>query len=1105
MNEIKTIEHVSSFHYTTRCSDKKKNLDAEEKSEPIETNQVLKKSAVVRKQRKTWEQWSAEETNLFFEALSIHGKNFDLIWKYIGTKLGKNMTRNKEQIRHFYYRTWAKMSQYIKYKNEAQKNSAKKNHIELYCLLSYGEIRKKFNAVLDDDKKFRRRIKEHLTHLIFNGSSWAKFKDRKIRIKLPACEALKNININNNAIASTSILDSNSSTIISADHRNSHHLNNGVQNGDKTHTSDPLFPRKDLNLANMPSILSTVNSLNKMSSNIDSANTVHHNNHANRMNESLLKPTSISVLLTPRGGKEWIFVQALAQNPRVKIKVLPGTRLEEISRILFNKWGHTDTARCFSAYKDLLTNNERLTAFIRNEKSSDPALNEGVDFFAKLAQENENNPFPSPGSRGANAINKTPKIGESIHKIHLRLPNELLDSLTQLTNVLAKNNCTKNITANNCHHDGVLENIATCECCAYKVRFDLRNLFAAKNLYKKTVGELYSAFGRPSKIHLQYEIEKYAPSTSVDVEHPTESSPSYHDKDKRLFRSLFDLALAESCMTKTSTHSHPSCAYFKHVETQEISESNHSTDTSNTDNLISSANLIDPTHLTLESEVKASKKQQLPLPQQPPRTLLPKPKHAHFVLIDNYINPSSLILNHQNVVTNFGQSGSPFAVQSNNVNLIEEIVANRSGYLNSVNSIGGYINTVSPHSVANLVSPSFQVPQYRPRRYRARLRRSAPFTDRAQIPLIPRIIPLSANAPQSYASSSEPLKLIYTTNDRFLQLSEMISSKQAPSPGSCGQMSTLNEDIFRANNFCMLPDPSLLQNENRPLAMSTPTYTGSNDDDDAKSFTRNSPYTMSTAGDIPLVDLNRFIGGTNHEDRLVSGNASMTPVANKTDKLIDMALGDVSWLSSHMNNYQMDDNFLMNTNDFLISEESITNNNMMSIMRVNNNSVNSSSANAINTSLNNMLDDANIIHISSNETLIPSTSFNFGQVTCKMVCPVTLTHDDYKHFGIKNDAHAHDQNSNTFSSLYLNNDNSLLNYCEQSNLSFATLLENNAISKHPVSEDSEFLSSIQLQNIDSPSFKGLIHPHSNSNATVDEDAHLSSKIKADTHFPDSFL
>lgn len=64
--------------------------------------------------------WSAQGKDIFFEALNEYGKDFDAIQRYFVLKSKKKtgsdfVMKTKEQIRHFYYRTWAKISKHLKF------------------------------------------------------------------------------------------------------------------------------------------------------------------------------------------------------------------------------------------------------------------------------------------------------------------------------------------------------------------------------------------------------------------------------------------------------------------------------------------------------------------------------------------------------------------------------------------------------------------------------------------------------------------------------------------------------------------------------------------------------------------------------------------------------------------------------------------------------------------------------------------------------------------------------------------------------------------------------------------------------------------------------
>uniref|UniRef100_A0A452V8S5 Protein cramped-like n=1 Tax=Ursus maritimus TaxID=29073 RepID=A0A452V8S5_URSMA len=95
-----------------------------------------------------------EDKNTFFEGLYEHGKDFEAIQNNIALKYKKkgkpaSMVKNKEQVRHFYYRTWHKITKYIDFDNVFSRG-LKKSSQELYGLICYGELRKKVGGCMDD-------------------------------------------------------------------------------------------------------------------------------------------------------------------------------------------------------------------------------------------------------------------------------------------------------------------------------------------------------------------------------------------------------------------------------------------------------------------------------------------------------------------------------------------------------------------------------------------------------------------------------------------------------------------------------------------------------------------------------------------------------------------------------------------------------------------------------------------------------------------------------------------------------------------------------------------------------------------------------------------
>ncbi|KAK5856481.1 hypothetical protein PBY51_008072 [Eleginops maclovinus] len=141
--------------------------------------------------RRQWESWSTEDKNSFFEGLYEHGKDFEAIQNNIAMKYKKrgkpaNMVKNKEQVRHFYYRTWHKISKHIDFAN-AYSRVLKKSSQELYGLICYAELRKKVGGLMDDKNVAK------LNDLIQQGATTVRSKGRNLRIKAPMCRALKKL------------------------------------------------------------------------------------------------------------------------------------------------------------------------------------------------------------------------------------------------------------------------------------------------------------------------------------------------------------------------------------------------------------------------------------------------------------------------------------------------------------------------------------------------------------------------------------------------------------------------------------------------------------------------------------------------------------------------------------------------------------------------------------------------------------------------------------------------------------------------------------------------------------------------------------------------
>ncbi|XP_016089818.1 protein cramped-like [Sinocyclocheilus grahami] len=121
----------------------------------------------------------------------MHGKDFEAIQNNIALKYKKkgkpaSMVKNKEQVRHFYYRTWHKISKHIDF-NNVYSRVLKKSSQELYGLICYAELRKKVGGLMDDKNVAK------LNELIQQGATTVRSKGRNLRIKAPMCRALKKL------------------------------------------------------------------------------------------------------------------------------------------------------------------------------------------------------------------------------------------------------------------------------------------------------------------------------------------------------------------------------------------------------------------------------------------------------------------------------------------------------------------------------------------------------------------------------------------------------------------------------------------------------------------------------------------------------------------------------------------------------------------------------------------------------------------------------------------------------------------------------------------------------------------------------------------------
>ncbi|XP_076224008.1 cramped chromatin regulator isoform X2 [Nomia melanderi] len=169
---------------------KKMKLDISDNNNPEKKDtkdEEINADVKVRALKRSCELWSMEDKNTFFKALNEYGKDFDALQSYFlcqGKKKGLPdiMIKNKEQIRHFYYRTWLKISKHLKFSEDLKKTSQ-----ELYGLINYGELRRKLPRIHE-------KVHLKLNELVYWGSTQVRLRGKTMRIKTPICRALRKLN-----------------------------------------------------------------------------------------------------------------------------------------------------------------------------------------------------------------------------------------------------------------------------------------------------------------------------------------------------------------------------------------------------------------------------------------------------------------------------------------------------------------------------------------------------------------------------------------------------------------------------------------------------------------------------------------------------------------------------------------------------------------------------------------------------------------------------------------------------------------------------------------------------------------------------------------------
>ena len=152
------------------------------------------------KAKRQWESWGTKGKDAFFEALNEFGKDFDKIQSYIAAKHKRRgdqpaLIKNKDQVRHFYYRTLNKISKYIPSdKGTDESDPHKKTLHELKGLICYGELRKKMCGL---NEKHGKKLRELISH----GTTTIRYNGRNFKIKAPVCRALKRLHPTSSGIS----------------------------------------------------------------------------------------------------------------------------------------------------------------------------------------------------------------------------------------------------------------------------------------------------------------------------------------------------------------------------------------------------------------------------------------------------------------------------------------------------------------------------------------------------------------------------------------------------------------------------------------------------------------------------------------------------------------------------------------------------------------------------------------------------------------------------------------------------------------------------------------------------------------------------------------
>jgi hypothetical protein len=285
----------------------------------------------IKKEKQKPETWNKIEQQIFFNALGQTGKNFESLTQYFNArqkryKLDTNSDgalpctqRSKEQIRHFYYRTWHKVAKYVTIplikENAAtsdatttnqQTNSIASNYtiiidnlplrdIQVKCLIAY-------NTLMNKSHRWNKKTALKLVELVNHGWTTVREKGKINRLRMPICKLSSGKNHNEETNCKTK--QSDSKKVPQNDTENDAFNNNNQNN------------------------------LNNNNNNFDNVNS--NNNDLNNQYQN--NGQTLNIILEPQNESAYCRVHKLAQNPFLSIDVLPNQTLSFLIQYLEQKW-----------------------------------------------------------------------------------------------------------------------------------------------------------------------------------------------------------------------------------------------------------------------------------------------------------------------------------------------------------------------------------------------------------------------------------------------------------------------------------------------------------------------------------------------------------------------------------------------------------------------------------------------------------------------------------------------------------------------------------------------------------------------------------------------